>query len=197
MKVKEESEKVGLKLNIKKTKIMASGPITSWQIDGETMETVTDFFFFFGGVGHQNHCRWWLQPWDWKMLNPWKKSYDKPRQHIKKQRLDFANKGPSSQSCGFSSSHAWMWQLDHKESWVPKNWCFWTVVLEKTLESPLDCKETQPVHPKGNNSWMFIGRTDFEDETPILWPLNGRTDSFEKTLMLGKIEGGRRRRRQD
>ena len=103
------------------------------------------------------------------MLNPWKKSYNKPRQHIKKQRLDFANKGPSSQSCGFSSSHAWMWQLDHKESWVPKNWCFWTVVLEKTLESPLDCKETQPVHPKGNNSWMFIGRTDFEDETPILW----------------------------
>ena len=197
MKVKEESEKVGLKLNIKKTKIMASGPITSWQIDGETMETVTDILFFFGGVGHQNHCRWWLQPWDWKMLGPWKKSYDKPRQHIKKQRLDFVNKGPSSQSCGFSSSHAWMWQLDHKESWVPKNWCFWTVVLEKTLESPLDCKETQPVHPKGNNSWMFIGRTDFEDETPILWPLNVRTDSFEKTLMLGKIEGGRRRRRQD
>ena len=81
----------------------------------------------------------------------------------------FANKGPSSQSYGFSGSHVWMWELDYKESWVPKNWCFWTVVLEKTLESPLDCKETKPVHPKGNWSWIFIGRTDAEAETPILW----------------------------
>ena len=77
---------------------------------------------------------------------------------------------PSSQGYGFSSSHVWMWELDYKESWVPKNWCFWTVVLEKTLESPLDCKEIQPVHPKGNQSWMFIGRTDVEAENPILWP---------------------------
>ena len=81
----------------------------------------------------------------------------------------FANKGPSSQSYGFSSSHVWMWELDYKESWAPKNWCFWIVVLEKTLESPLDCKEIQPVHPKGDQSWVFIGRTDVEAETPILW----------------------------
>ena len=86
-----------------------------------------------------------------------------------------------------------MWELDHKESWAPKNWCFWTVVLEKTLESPLDCKEIKPVNPKGNQSWIFIGRTDAEAKAPILWPLMRRTDSFEKTLMLGKIEGRRRR----
>ena len=93
-----------------------------------------------------------------------------PRQHIKKQRHYFANKGPSSQSYGFSSGHVWMWELDYKESWAPKNWCFWTMVLKKTLESPLDSKEIHPVHPKGNQSWMFIGRTDAEAETPILWP---------------------------
>ena len=126
----------------------------------------------------------------------WKKSYDQPRQHIKKQRHYFANKGPSSQSYGFSSSYVWTWELDYKESWVPKNWCFWTVVLEKTLESPLDGKEIQPVHPKRNQSWTFIERTDAEAETPILWPPDARTDSLEKILMLGKIEGGRRRGRQ-
>ena len=103
--------------------------------------------------GLQNQCRWWLQPWNEKTLAPWKKSYDQPRQHIKKQRHYFANNGPSSQSCGFSSSHVWMWELDYKESWALKNCCFWTVVLEKTLESPLDCKEIQPVHPKGSQSW--------------------------------------------
>ena len=103
------------------------------------------------------------------MLAPWKKSYDQPRQHVKKQRHYFANKCPSSQSYGFSSSRVWMWELDDKESWVPKNCCFWTVVLEKTLESPLDYKEIQPVHPK-DQSLIFIGRTDAEAETPILWP---------------------------
>ena len=101
------------------------------------------------------------------MLAPWKKSYDPPRQHIKKQRHYFANKGPSNQGYGFSNSHVWLWELDYKESWVQKNWCFWTVVL-KTLESPLDCEEIQPVHPKGNQSWIFIGRTDAKAETPIL-----------------------------
>ena len=89
--------------------------------------------------------------------------------HIKKQRHYFANKGPSSEGYGFSSGHVWMWDLDYKESWVPKNWCFWTVVLEKTLESSLDCKEIQPVHPKGDQSWVFFGRTYVEAETPILW----------------------------
>ena len=107
-------------------------------------------------------------------LTPWRKHYDQPRQHIKKQRHYFANKGPSHQSYGFSSSHVWMWELDYKESWAPHNWCFWTVVLEKTLESPLDCKEIQPVHLKGNQSWIFIGRTDVEVETPILWLPDGK-----------------------
>ena len=97
-----------------------------------------------------------------------------------KQRHYFANKGLSSQGYGFSNSHVWMWELDYKESWAPKNWCFWTVVLEKTLESPLDCKEVHPVHPKGDQSWVFIGRTDVEAETPILWPPNG------KNWLLGK-----------
>ena len=100
---------------------------------------------------------------------PWKESCDKPRQHIKKQRHYFANKGPSSQSYGFSSSHVQMWELDHKEGWVPKNWCFWNVVLEKTLGCPLDSREIKPVNPKGNQSWIVIGRTDAEAKTSILW----------------------------
>ena len=104
------------------------------------------------------------------MLTPWKESYDQLRQQIKKQRHYFANKGPSSQGYGFPSGRVWMWELDYKESWAPKNWCFWTVVLEKALESPLECKEIQLVNPKGNQSWIFIGRTDAEAETPILWP---------------------------
>ena len=97
-------------------------------------------------------------------------NHDKPRQHAKKQRHYFANKGPSSQRYGFSSSHLWMWELDCKESWASKNWCFWTVVLEKTLVSPLDSKEFQPVHPKGNQPCIFFGRADAEAEAPILWP---------------------------
>ena len=104
-----------------------------------------------------------------KMFAPWTKGYDRPRQHIKKQRHYFTNKVPSSQNYGFSSSHVWMGALDYKESWVLKNWCLWTLVLEKTLESPLDCKDIQSVHAKGDQSWVFIGRTDVEAETPILW----------------------------
>ena len=97
-------------------------------------------------------------------------SYDQPRQHIKKQRHYFVNKGPFSQGYRFSYSHIWMWELDYEESWAPKNWCLWTLMLENTFESPLDSKEIQPVHSKGNHSWVFIGRTDVEAETPILWP---------------------------
>ena len=104
------------------------------------------------------------------MLTPWKESYDQPRHHIKKQRYYFANKQPSSEGYGFSSGHVWMWELDCEESWALKNWCFWTVVLEKTLENPLDCKEIQPVCPRGDQSWVYIGRTDVEAKTPILWP---------------------------
>ena len=114
------------------------------------------------------------------MLAPWKNSYNQPRQLIKKQRYYFANKGLSCQSYGFSNSHVWMWELDYKESWVLKNWCFWTVVLEKTLESPLDCKEIQPVHPRGSQSWIFIVRTDVEAETPILGHLMRKTDSLKR-----------------
>ena len=104
------------------------------------------------------------------MLAPWKKNYDQPRQHIKKQRHYFTVKDPSSQSCVFSSSNIRMWELDHKESWAPKNWCFWTGVLEKTLESPFDCKEIQPVHSEGDQPWDFFGGNDAEVEAPILRP---------------------------
>ena len=115
-----------------------------------------------------------------------KESYDQPRQHIKKQRHYFVNKGPSSQSNGFSSSHVWMWDLNYKESWEPKNWCFWTVVLEKILESPLDSKEIQAVHPKGNQSWIIIGRTDVEAETPIFWPPDAKNWLIWKDPDAGK-----------
>ena len=118
------------------------------------------------------------------MLAPWKTSYDQPRQYIKKQRHYFATKGPYSQSYGFSSSHVWMWELDYKENWVLKNLCFWTVVLVKILESPLVCKEIQPVNPKGTQSWIFIGRTDPEAETPIIWPPD------VKSWLIGKDPDG-------
>ena len=116
----------------------------------------------------------------------WKKSYDHARQHIKKQRHYFGDKGPSSQNHGFSSSHVWMWELGYKESWTPKNWCFWTVVLEKILKSPLDCKEIQPVYPKGDQSWIFIGRTDVEGATPILWPPDAKNWLIGKDPDAGK-----------
>ena len=131
-----------------------------------------------------------------KDLALWKKSYDQPRQHIKKQRHYFAYKGPSSQSYGFSSSHVWMWELDYKESWVPKNGCFWTVVLEKTVESPLDSKEIQPVHPKVNQSWIFIERSDAEAESPILWPPNAKNWLIGKDPDAGKDWRQRRKGRQ-
>ena len=103
-----------------------------------------------------------------------------------KQRHYFANKDPSSQSYGFSSSHVWMWELDHKEGWVPKNWCFQIVVLEKTLWNPLDCKEIKPVNPKGNQPWLFIGMTDNETEAPIFWPHDVKSWPFEKDPNAGK-----------
>ena len=133
---------------------------------------------YFSGL--QNHCRWWLQPWNQKTLTPWKESYDQPREHTKKQRHYFANKGLSSQGYGFSSGHRCMSELDYKESWALMNWCFWIVLLQKTLESPLDCKEIQPVHSKGDQSWVFIGRTDVEAETLILWPPDA------KSWLIGK-----------
>ena len=163
--MKEENEKFGLKINIQKTKITVSGPITWWEIDGETVETVSDFILggskitADGDCSHEIKRRYSLEGKLWPR-----------RQHIEKLRYYLANKGPSSKSYGFSSGHVWMWELDCEESWAPKNWCFWTVVLQKTVESPLDCKEIQPVYPKGDQSQVFIGRTDAEAETPILWP---------------------------
>ena len=142
---------------------MASGPITSWQIDGETIETVTDFILGGSKITADGDCSHEIR----RHLLLWRKAMTN-LDSILKSRHYFADKRPSSQSYGFSSSHVWVWELDHKESWSPKNWCFWTVVLEKTLESPLDCKEIQPIHPKGNQSWIFTGRND--TETPILWP---------------------------
>ena len=127
MKVKEESEKPALKFSIQKTKIMASSPITSWQIDEEKMEIVTDFIFLGSKIIVDSGCSREIK----RHLLPWKKSFDKPRQHIKKQRYHFANKSPYSQSYGFSNSHVWMWELDHKGGWALKNWCFRSVVLER------------------------------------------------------------------
>ena len=120
------------------------------------------------------------------MLEPWKKSYDQSRQHIKKQRHCFANKVLFSPSYGFSSSHIWIWDLDYKETWVSKDWCFWTVVLEKTLENPLDCKEIKPVNAKGNQPWILIGRNDTEAEAPILWPPDAKNWLIGKDPDAGK-----------
>ena len=128
--------------------------------------------------------------WIWSDLNIYsKESYDQPSQNIENQRHYFANKCPSSQGYGFSSGHVWMWELDYKESWAPKNWCFWTVVLYTTLESPLACKDIQPVHPKGDQSWVFIGRTDAEAETLILWPPHVKSWLTEKDPYAGKDWG--------
>ena len=184
--------KAGLKLNIKKTKIVAFCPITSWQIDGEIMETVTDFIF----LGCKNHCSWWLQPWNRKTLAPWKKSYGQTRQHIKKQRFYFADKGLYGQSYGFSSSHVWMWELDQKKA---EHWridvfklCCW----RRLLRIPA-LQGDQTVNPKGTQPWIFIGRNDDEAEAPILRPPGGKCQLIRKrTLMLENIEDRRRRGRQ-
>ena len=158
---------------------MAPGLITSWQIDGETMETGTRLYF----LGLQNHCRWYLQPCNQRPLLLGGKVMTKPRQHIKKQRHYFANKGPCSQSYGFSRSHIWMCELDYKESWAPKNWCFWTVVLEKTLESPWAARRSnqsiiKEISPECSLEGLMLKLQYFGH------------------LMLGKTEGGRRRGRQ-
>ena len=121
------------------------------------------------------------------MLTPWKESYDQSRQHIKKQRHYFADKGLPSQSYGFSSRHVWMWELDHKENWAPKRWCFWTIVLEKTLEGPLDCKEIKLVNPKGNQSWILIGRADAEAKALILCPPDAKNWLIRKHPDAGNV----------
>ena len=161
MIVKEEREKSGLKFNIQKTKIMASGPITSWQIDGET---VTNFILGGSKITADGDCSCEIK----RCLLLRRKAMTNLDSILKSRDITLPTKVHLSQSYGFSSGHVRMWELDYKESWALKNWCFCTVVLEKTLESPLDCKEIQPVNPKGDQSWVFIGRTDAE--TAILWP---------------------------
>ena len=160
---------------------MAFGPITSWEIDGET---VADCIFLGSKITADGDCSHEIKS---HLLLGRKVMTNLAS--ILKSRHYFANKGPSSQGYGFSSGHVWMWELDYKESWVPKNWYFWTVVLEKTLESPLDCKEIQPVHPKGNQSWIFMGRTDAEAETPILWPPDVKSWLIWKDPDAGKDWG--------
>ena len=155
-------------------------------------------------------CKQWQTLFSWAPQSLWmvtgamklkdacslEESYDKPRQCIKKQRHHFAKKGPSSQSCGFSSSHVWVWELDHKEGWVWKNWCFWTVVLEKTFESPSDSRVIQPVYPKEINPEYSLEGLMLKLKIQYFDHLMGRADSLEKTLMLGKIEGKRRKGQQ-
>ena len=164
---------------------MAPGPMISWQIDGETMEKMTDFIFLGSKITADGDCSHEIK----RCFLLGRKYLTQPRKHIKKQRHHFASKVPSSQSYGFSSSHAWMWELDYKESWAPKNWCFWTVVLEETFESPLDSKKTQPVNPKGNQSLIFIGRTGADAETPILWPPDVECRLIRKGPDAGKDWG--------
>ena len=157
---------------------MASGPITSWQIDGEIVETAADFILGGSKITADGDCSHEIKRclfFGRKVMT----SLDSILKS-KKQRHYFVNKGPSRQGYGFSSSHVWIWELDYKESWAQKNWCFWPVVLEKTLENHLDCEEIQPIHPKGDQSWVFIGMTDVEAETPILWPLD------MKSWLIGK-----------
>ena len=170
---------------------MASGPITSWQIDGETVETVADFILGGSKITEDGDCN------HEKTLTPWKESYDQPRQHIKKQRHYFADKVPSSQSHGFSSSHVWMWQFGHKESWALENWCFWTVVLENALVSPLDLQGDQTSQTlKEISSEYSLEGLMLKLKLQYFGHLMQRTDSLEKTLMLGKIEGRRKRGQQ-
>ena len=154
MKMKEERENAGLKLNIQKTKIMVSGPITSWQTEGEQVEMLTDFIFLGSKITADSGGNHKIK----RRLILGRKAMTNLDNVIKQHKYYFADKSPYSESYGFSSSHVWMWELDHKGRWVPKIWCFRTVVLEKTLESPLESEVIKPVYPKGNQPWIFIVR---------------------------------------
>ena len=183
MKVKEESEKVGLKLNIQKTKTMSSGHITLWQIDGETVEIMADFIFLGSQITSDGDCNHQIKRClllGWKVMTILYSI-------LKSRDITLPTKVRLVKAMVFSSGHVWIWELDYKECWTLKNWWFWTLVLEKTFESPLDCKEIQSVHPKGDQSWVFIGKIDVEAETPIHWPPDA------KTLMVEKVEGRMRR----
>ena len=191
----DESErgewKSGLKLNIKKTKIVTSGSITSWQIEGEKLETVTDFIFLGSKITVDSECSHEIKRCS--LLG--KKSMTNLDSILKSRDITLLTKFHIVKPV-FSRSHVQMWELDHKESWAPKNWCFWTVVLEKTVESPLNCKEIQPVHPKGNQPWTVIGRTDAETEAPILWPPDVKSQLIGKDPDAGKDWRQKEKRRQ-
>ena len=171
MKVKEDSERVGLELNMQKTKVMASGPITSWQIDGETVETVADFIFLGSKITADGDCSHEIK----RHLPLGRKVITNLDSILKSRDITLPTKAHLVKATVFPVVMYGWWELDYKESWAPKNWCFWTVVLEKILESPLDCKEIQPIHPKGDQSYVFIGRTDVEAETPMLWPPDSKS----------------------
>ena len=160
---------------------MASSPTTSWQINGKTVETVADFIPLGSKITADGDCSHEIK----RCLLLGRKAVTNV-DSVLKSRHYFANKSPYSQSYGFSSCHVWMWEMDHKEGWVPKNWCSWTVVLEKTLESPLDCKEIKSVNSKGNQSWIFIGRTDSKEEAPILWPPDAKNRLIGKDPDVGQ-----------
>ena len=155
---------------------MVSGSITWWQIDGETVETVADFIFLGSKITADGDCSHEIK----RRLLLGRKVMTNLDSILKGRDITLSTKVRLVKAMVFSSGHVWMWELDYKESWVPKNWYFRTVVLEKTLESPLDCKDIQPIHPKGDQSWVFIGRTDVEAEAPILWPPHA------KSWLIGK-----------
>ena len=181
MKVKEESEKVGLKLNIQKTKIMASGPITSWEIYGETVETVADFIFWGSKITADGDCSHETK----RHLLLGTNGMTNLESTLKSRDITLSTKVRLVKAMAFPVVMCGCKSRTYKESWVQKNWCFWSVVLEKTLESPLDCKEIQPVHPK-DQSWVFIGRTDVEAEIPILWPPDAKSWLIWKGPDAGK-----------
>ena len=163
---------------------MTSDTITSWQIDGQT---VSEFISGGSKITADGDCSHEIE----RRLLLGRKVMTNLDSILKSR--DITDKSSHSQSYGFSSGHEQIWEWDHKENWAPKNWCFWTVVLEEIIDSPLDCKEIKPVNPKGNQFWIFIGRTEAEAETPVLWPPDAKNRLIGKDLMLGKIEGRRRR----
>ena len=179
------NEKAGLKLGIQKTKIMASGPIISWQIDGEKVEKMTCFIFLGSQITADGNCSHEIKG----CLLLERKAMTSLDSILKSRDITLPTKFCVAKTMFFSSSHVLMWELGHKDGWAPKNWCIWIVVLEKTLESLLDSKEIQSVHPKGSQSWIFIGRTDADAEAPILWPPDAKSQLIGKDPEAGKDWG--------
>ena len=178
---RREWKKMDLKLSIQKMKIKASSPITSWQVDGEITATVRDFIFLGSKTTENSNCIHEI-----KMLAPWEKAMTNLDSILKSRDITLQTKVHLVKAMVFPVVVLWMWELDYKESWVLKNWCFWAVLSEKTVESPLDCKKIQPVNPKGNQSWIFTWRSDIEAETPIFWPPDGKNWLIGKDPDAGK-----------